>query len=137
MFFKSIVTALAIAVAAPAIADTNSQMRGVEQLLADRGYTSNGFERHGMIGGNQTATHEVYVSQGRSYFAVSVCDTNCSDVDLEVIDQNGRVVGSDTEADDFPLVPFRASYTGTYYVRVKMYTCSSSRCNYRVATFGD
>lgn len=133
----SLAMAMAVGLAAPALADTDDQMRMIEGVFRDRGYESNGFERHGTLSAGESTRHEVYVSSGRHYFAAGVCDNDCSDVDLAVYDQYGNSVGSDTEADDFPLVPFRASYTGTYTVEIRMYQCSTSYCYYRVATFGD
>lgn len=133
----SFAVAAALTLAAPAMADTDEQMRVVEGVLGDRGFESNGFERHGTLSAGESIRHEVYVSSGRNYFASGVCDNDCSDIDLAIYDKFGNEVGADTQADDFPLVPFRASYTGTYYVEVRMWQCSTSYCYYRTATFGD
>lgn len=133
----SIALACVAGMAAPAAADTDDQMRLVEGILRDRGYESNGFERHGTLSSGESVRHEVYVSAGRNYVASGVCDVDCGDVDVLIYDRYGNEVASDTLPDDFPLAQFRASYTGTYQVEVRLYQCTTSYCYYRVATFGD
>ncbi|MBB3911230.1 hypothetical protein [Sphingomonas desiccabilis] len=63
------------------------------------------------------------------------CDADCSDMDLEVVDQNGYLVVADTTDDDVPIVAFYPDPGVEYTVNAKMFSCSSNRCYYSVATF--
>lgn len=56
-------------------------------------------------GGNDDIT--LNLRKGTSYVIVGVCDDDCKDMDLKLYDDNGRLVDSDTAADDTPIAIFR------------------------------
>lgn len=67
---------------------------------------------------------------------MALCDADCSDVDLFVVDPSGREVGSDTGSSDAPIVSIRTVEGGEYQVRVRMAVCREQPCYYGIAAFG-
>lgn len=66
---------------------------------------------------------------GKTYAVLGVCDGDCGDVDLEVLDgQTGAVLGSDLEEDDFPVVVFRPEESGRRFVRLILKACRYAPC---------
>src|SRR5262245_438192 len=53
---------------------------------------------------NENHHWDVNLAAGVSYRFVGVCDAECSNVDMEVLDSSGAVVGSDVLDDDIPIV---------------------------------
>ncbi len=72
---------------------------------------------------------------GTSYALVGVCDQDCQDLDLRLYDENGNLVSSDSDTDDFPVVSVTPRWSGQYKVKVTMYECSTSYCYYGVGVF--
>lgn len=65
---------------------------------------------------------------GTPYVVLGVCDADCSNVDIELIDSRGGVVASDMLPDDYPVVQFTPPADGTYYARLLMQTCTRAPC---------
>ena len=74
-------------------------------------------------------TWTFYFEQGRRYFVVGACDSDCRDLDLQVIDaSSGTTLARDLLLDDTPMVNFTPERSGRYKVRARMANCQSSRC---------
>jgi hypothetical protein len=58
------------------------------------------------------------------YTILGVCDSDCTDVDIIVTDEDGNEIIRDTLVDDHPTVQFRPRFSGTYEVEVRMYACN-------------
>lgn len=69
------------------------------------------------------------------YVIIGACDTDCSDLDIEVLGPGGDVVARDDTADDVPVVTFRPTSAGTFSVRVNMYACSAQPCYFGFGIF--
>lgn len=65
---------------------------------------------------------------GTPYVVLGVCDADCSNVDIELIDSRGGVVASDMLPDDYPVVQFTPPSNGTYYARLLMQSCTRAPC---------
>ena len=70
-----------------------------------------------------------------SYAIVGVCDADCSDLDLVLVNASGGESAADRELDDVPVVTFQADADGRYVVKVEMATCGTERCEYGVRVF--
>jgi len=69
------------------------------------------------------------VQPGVAYTAVGVCDADCTDVDLELLDGvTGQVLASDLLPDDYPVVNFTPPAAGRIFVRVILKNCAQSPC---------
>jgi hypothetical protein len=82
----------------------------------------------GALRSGQPQYWEVQLARGGNYQIVGVCDSDCSDVDMEVYDSNGNSVGSDTLDDDYPRVQLTPSSSGTFSVKIWLHACSNEPC---------
>jgi predicted small lipoprotein YifL len=71
---------------------------------------------------------QLTLEAGASYRFVGGCDNECSDLDIELIDQRGAVVASDMGPSDFPVVSFTPAASGQYTVRLMMQACTIAPC---------
>ena len=69
------------------------------------------------------------------YVATGVCDNDCVDLDLAVLDYNGNLVGVDVEDDSFPFATFDVTRLGTYEVHTEMVSCVAQFCGYAIQLF--
>lgn len=134
--FQSILLAAAIALTGGSAiqnqtgqALVDAQFANAEQQVLNGARAAVRF--NGSLAGETTADHSFNLQAGKSYVAVGYCDENCSDVDFAVYAPDGTNLGSDTEADDNPVVLFQAPVSGQYKATVLMAVCSSN-CNYGV-----
>jgi hypothetical protein len=74
---------------------------------------------------------------GNSYDIIAVCDEDCSDVDLEVLDEDGDSVASDYQVDDVAEVSFSTRKGERYTIKVKMYECSAEPCYFGLGILTD
>ena len=74
---------------------------------------------------------EVSLGSG-SYLALGVCDDDCGDLDVYVLDSKGEIVGSDVLIDAEPMVEFDVDQGGIYFVGASMESCDATDCIYSV-----
>jgi len=72
---------------------------------------------------------EVSLSSG-SYLALGVCDDDCGDLDVYVLDSKGEIIGSDVLVDAEPMVEFDVDQRATYFVGASMESCDAADCVY-------
>ncbi len=112
------------------------------QLLATALAVSNGF--------NLTPSHEPSISTlranrhqyvtvnlrgGKPYAFIGVCDSNCSDLDLHLYDENNNLIAVDRNRDDLPVVSVTPRWSGQFKVKVTMDQCWATSCYYGVGVF--
>ena len=68
---------------------------------------------------------------------IGVCDIDCTDLDLVLVDPIGRVIDRDDEPDDRPAILFQPIRTGTYTIRGTMAGCTTAACGYAILAFSD
>lgn len=77
----------------------------------------------------------VDLSMGRNHAFVAECDSDCADVDIQVYNRNGRLVGEDVTSDSYAEVYVGNVVAGeTYQVDITMYDCDASFCGVVVGT---
>ncbi len=81
-------------------------------------------------------TYPISLVSGRNYTIGGVCDNDCPDLDIKLINPNGREVASDVLTDSAPIVSHTATMSGTYSVRVIMYDCNVSPCSAGLTVMG-
>jgi hypothetical protein len=69
---------------------------------------------------------------GVRYFFVGACDADCADLDFELFDPDGVLVGHDTEADATPVVSIMPETGGNYRLKVTMFACAIEPCEWGV-----
>jgi hypothetical protein len=70
------------------------------------------------------------------FVLVAVCDGNCTDVDLVVLDRERRRLGADLEPDDRPAVEFSGARGDVVMGRVTIPGCGVDQCAYGVMLIG-
>ena len=75
------------------------------------------------------------VMAGVEYAVVGGCDSDCSDLDLEIRDGFGNLLDADYELDDQPGVYATALSAGSFNIFVDMIECSTGFCYYGLAVF--
>lgn len=106
-----------------------------ETLVESEGYVPVLDPLIGSLDDSGSRTYEVSMVRGGRYKVVGVCDNDCSDVDIKVLDPNGQLVAEDLLIDDAPIVNVSPDSTGKYRVRVLMVDCDASSCYYGVRVF--
>ncbi|MCP4701622.1 MAG: hypothetical protein GY862_32895 [Gammaproteobacteria bacterium] len=90
-----------------------------------------------MTGGYcRTSVSGKYLSQGRAYTVKTTLyrgysytifgagDSSVNDLDIIIYDENWNRIKRDTKSDAIPVVASRPKWTGTFYIRAKMYSGS-------------
>ena len=75
------------------------------------------------------------LDRGRAYVIVAVCDSDCKDVDLRLLDNRRREIDRDVERDDYPAVAVEPERTDRYTVRAIMAASSAAPCRYGFGVF--
>lgn len=135
--------ALAFAAEAPAMAQNEHQnlvaslLDAAGDLARDNGYNSTHSRYYGDLnqGGEKTVT--VDLDANTSYMIIAQCDTDCSDIDLWLNDENGNLVDEDVLVDDTPIVEVTPIRSARFTIRTRMVTCDTNPCYFGIAVFGD
>ena len=111
------------------------QLDSAARRLGKDGYelTHNVFT--GELRENQYEDVTVELNRGRTYVIVAVCDNDCKDVDLRLLNRGGREIDNDVEADDYPTVAVEPDRDERYTVRTIMATCNTQPCRYGFGVF--
>ena len=84
----------------------------------------------------ETETYRVTLDGGRQYRIVSICDSDCNNVDLRILDIEGEILDIDIELNEFPEVETTPANTAQYQVGVSIPGCHESRCTIGIGIFG-
>ncbi|SOD03109.1 hypothetical protein SAMN05216486_10823 [bacterium JGI 053] len=112
------------------------QLSTVDGIARNEGMTRLGNPLVGSLTPRATTMLQMNLQAGRRYRLFGVCDNDCSDLDLRLVDPSGAAVAEDVAADDVPIVAYTAQRSGSYRVQVIMTTCSVSPCRYGVSLYG-
>ena len=142
-------TALALAAVAAAFITTTAaapqdewvaQVRRLLQqagkTFEDLGYSMTNGIYTGSLNNGRNEMVSLDLDIGTQYQIMGACDTDCSDLDLELYDPAGNKIDQDVEMDDAPIVAVTPRRSATYRVKVVMAACSAEPCRYGVAVFG-
>lgn len=90
----------------------------------------------GALDDDETDAFTSTFREGWEYRIVSLCDVDCSDIDLYLRDDDDDEIDSDTGVDDAPIIESRPRWTGQYTVQVRMYECKQEPCYFGIGVFG-
>ncbi len=86
---------------------------------------------------DEVGRRETYrLDGGREYVFQAACDRMCTDLDMELVDQHGAVLASDTSDAQWPVVTFTPAATGRYTLRVWVKSCFEEYCYVGVRGYG-
>lgn len=111
------------------------QIRTASELFASEGFGQVGDARTGSLNDETSEDFNLTLQAGVSYILVGVCDNDCPDVDLALLDNAGNEIDSDYQEDAVPMVEVTPPSTIAYRVHVYMASCKSEPCFYGVAVF--
>ncbi|OYW46936.1 MAG: hypothetical protein B7Z33_00770 [Sphingomonadales bacterium 12-68-11] len=140
-FSTASVFGAALLAAVPALAQDEWEQQ-VQKLIeragesySENGYHYGGFTRTGSLRDGATERVTVRLGSNVDNQLVGVCDTDCSDLDLILLDSDGDQVDSDVADDDVPIVSLRPSRDGVYTIEVRMIDCDENPCRYGIQQF--
>ena len=129
------------AAAAPLAAQTRwerqvqSQLAVVTKDLATRGFQPAGRPSTGELSEGREATFRVGLRAGQRYAIIGLCDEDCRDLKLHVLDEHDAEVAAATSWGAMPLVEVAPPVTGKYRVVVRMSHCGTGPCAYGVGLY--
>lgn len=101
-----------------------------QESIRGEGFTTRVSSRTGTLRDSGTEDISVTLAAGTEYIFYGMCDEDCDDLDLIVLDPNGREVDADREEDDIPMVMMRATASGAHTLRVSMASCTAEPCRF-------
>lgn len=125
--------ALFLTAAAPVQDILDTLTDKASELFKEKGFTPTGFKSDGSLAQGASKKVAVSLKGGDIYTIVGMCDGDCKDLNLRLIDSGGSEVDNDLEDDDFPVLAAKES--GSYTISVEMKGCGSSACRYRLVAY--
>ena len=86
----------------------------------------------GALNAGQSRSYNVGLNANTSYMIVGQCDTDCSDIDMWLYDENGNMIDSDTLDDDVPVLEVTPIRSAQFSVRIEMFTCTVQPCGIQI-----
>lgn len=80
-------------------------------------------------------TKTLVLDAGVQYAITAVCDIDCTDIDLVVLNRFDTRIGADVETDDRPVVVVQPTETARFQVRASMVSCFDEPCAYGIGVF--
>lgn len=114
--------------------DMEGRLTLLEHDLRSMGFSRIGNDRRGALPTGETLTLPVPLQEGLEYRMTGVCDQDCWDLDLVLLDPSGEEVDSDLLEDDIPILAVVADTTADYQIQVVMVACDVEPCAFRIAT---
>ena len=112
--------------------DYRQQVAGQIELIKESweaaGYRSSHNIYYDRMDDSEIDTHTFNLSEGLEYAISAACDNDCADIDSYLYDSAGNLIDSDEGPDDIPIVTHRATWTGRYTLKIKMYDCRETYC---------
>jgi opacity protein-like surface antigen len=135
--FAYAAAAIGLTIAAPVAAAQSDLIQQLfdkaTEIYGSKGFNPTGWETRGELGNGASKTVQVSFSGGSQFSIVGVCDGDCKDLNIYLTDSAGKLVDSDVEDDDFPIVA--ASAPGTYTARIEMKSCTAGPCGFGAKAF--
>ena len=102
-----------------------------------KGYTrpNNARPRMGNLEQGNQIEMSFKLRKGQKYGFVAVCDQNCNDIDLRLVDVDGQLIDEDTDVDNTAAIAYTAEETSAYDLAVIMPSCDQTECAYAVGVY--
>jgi hypothetical protein len=122
----------------PAIAQQSAidaQLQRLSGRMDERNMAQAARDLTGSLRNGQRTDWTIFLVKEVDYRIHGVCDNDCRDLDLILLDERGNEISQDTSTDDIPIVNARPKWTGRFTLRVIMADCKVNPCNYGVRFF--
>ena len=117
-------------------AQVNRLLNMTQSIANSRGYSSTHARYNGQLRAGQERTVTLDLNSGTSYMMIAQCDTDCSDIDMWLYDENGNLIDEDVLVDDTPIVEVTPIRNARFSLRTRMITCSVEPCYYGIGVYG-
>lgn len=114
----------------------SSLLNAAERLAKQNGYSSTHSRYNGQLNEGQDKNVTLDLDAGTSYFIVGQCDSDCSDIDLWLYDENNNLIDEDVLVDDTPIVEVTPIRNARFTIRARMVTCRVEPCYYGIGVYG-
>jgi hypothetical protein len=122
-------------------AECNSEwiQQSLDWIIARLGYTPAFYFCYEIDAGAVESTYIMFdandVKMGKDHLMIAECDNDCSDIDLRVYDEKGRLIGEDNTSNTYAEVRINNISDGeTFLVELEMYACQTEFCGAVLAT---
>lgn len=115
--------------------DMESRMGIVAAEFETLGFRTADQPRRGALASEDAVMVPVELEEGVNYRIAAVCDQDCPDLDLRLLDPNGIEVDGDYLDDALPILAHLADTTAEYSVDVRMVACFVQPCQFRLEVF--
>jgi hypothetical protein len=116
-------------------AKLDSRIAAVVAPYVAAGYTEDRRLDPAVLAGSGSEVVDLELSADREHVVLAVCDDDCSDLDLTLIDENDNVVDEDYAVDARPMVTVIPAWSGTFHANVEMIECFADDCLYTLAVY--
>lgn len=110
------------------------QLQDWYEDYSDDGYSVENYVV-GKLDEDETDSWTFWLDGGNDYTIIGVCDEDCGDIDLTILDDDDDVVDEDVLEDDYPIVSVSPRRDGAYTIDVDMYECDVEPCYFGIAIF--
>ena len=86
----------------------------------------------GSLNQGQSRNYPVGLNANTSYVISAVCDTDCTDIDMWLYDENGNPIDEDTLDDDYPVLEVTPIRSAQFQIRIQMFACSVEPCGIEI-----
>lgn len=145
MFVRLILSAVAalVLMASPASAQVPGpyaaqlaqQLARGETALRDQGFTRVAGPFAGGLASRGERRVPITLRAGQEYRIFGVCDADCTDLDLRLLEGGATPISEDLAANDVPIVAIRPRVTGQYVIQVLMPGCANAPCYFAVNVY--
>ena len=106
-------------------------------VFGEEGFAPFDARRTGELGPGGVAGEEIDLQAGTTYGIVGVCDVDCSDLDLRLLDPDAASVSEDDAGDDGPVLLVTAETSGVFTIEVSMVRCAAASCGWAAQVYTD
>jgi hypothetical protein len=114
--------------------DVWAQLQDWYDDYSDRGYSVENYIV-GKLDEDDSDSWTFWLDGRSDYTIIGVCDDDCGDIDLTILDDDNDVVAEDLLEDDYPIVNVSPRKDGAYTIDVDMYECDVEPCYFGIAIF--
>lgn len=113
-----------------------NQLNRAKKLARDRGFQLTHDYHIDELQGNQTGRIVLQLEADVTYVIVGVCDNDCQDLDMILLNEKGNIISEDIKSDAMPILTVSPQWSGNFLIGVKVPICHHSSCVYGLAVFG-
>ncbi len=101
-----------------------------------RGFTPTGVAHRGILLQGERESLVVTLVPESQYVALGACDEDCGNLNLHLLDADGKRVAVDVARDARPALTVSPPAAGDYRIEVAMVQCSAEPCYYGMSLLG-